>query len=840
MTTLSQDKKNLLNKLYNLKGEDNIIIKKISENIDSTMNLIKETTDQRIDNEAKKIDCEGKLSLFESQKDTFSSVFNGLDNDTFDALRGIGINIEIGTMLDTIEKKSPDYIKQLNDEIADYGNKIDFNNQKIEELSEKLDSLRSEKSHNEDSRDKLNSLLDQSLSPDEAERESLTKSYVKKILSLFEIFNTSEINSLTKLIIFPDDGLYEYIDILDGKEPVLEDEEETTEIEEVPEPQVTEEETTEKEIAEPEPVKEEVKPLEPITNLFEEISKEIAEQEDETDSESDNEDEAEGNNKKEISVEESYKEETEEENSKEEVEDIYIPIVEETTEDKTLDIYQDVADKEELDNSLNQFEDLDKTTLMSLNSSSEEKEELPEEETQEDEVSIPEEVEESEKDVEDPEIDMVESEKNTEESEIELDNEKFNNEELSNIETFIEEQGLSMDMFSDINNEPTSTILKSFAKSDLDTVKENYEILRSLNASEQAIYKFIDDYSYLTDDDFNKKITLLRIKNVSERKIKDLLEDYNEGLRVDIKTFENRIKALEDFNPITDENISGIADDVLKFKDNYNEFVKNGFELEEKEVRNYEKVILESTNIRENLAILKNYLISIIRKNGKYALSVFWKKPYELLTDIDDLIEADLEELIISHPEILAERNTEVLKRVKYCEDNVIPLLESNDETTFCDYICNYLKFAEKFEDVEMPSLIEHNETNNILKDQLNEDLVNILDKYYENTKVFDEIALDEQSKIKYDNLKDQILDKLNANSPSKYTYKLGNLYISKNKYERNLSVLINSLSNKTGNIDDKTIILIAALYNSRHSAKSINNLIGDVISGNIAEGGNE
>lgn len=815
MTTLSQDKKKLLNKLYNLKGEDNVIIKEISENIDVTINLIKETTDEKADNETKKIDTEGKLSLFESQKDTFSSAFNGLDNDTFDALRGIGINIEIGTMLDTIEKKSPDYIKQLNEEISDYANKIDSNNQKIEELSEKLNSLRSEKSHNEDSRDKLNSLLNQSLSPDEAERESLTTSYVKKVLSLFEIFNTSEISSLTKLIIFPDDGLYQYIDILDGKEPDIE--EENIEIEETPEVEETTEEETEL-------GNETTENSDPITDLFDEISKEINESDDENDSDTETEDGNEDTSDTNADLEEESKEDSED-NKEDKTDDLIIPVVEENTNDKTLDIYQDIADKEDLDSSQDLFEDLEKTKMMSLNSLSDETEENTKEETEE--VNEPEEVE--------------KSENNTKESkpEPEESNDDFNNEELSNIETFIEEQGLSVDLFSDINNEPTSTILKSFAKSNLETVKENYEILRSLNASEQVVYKFIDDYSYLTDSDFNKKVTLLRIKNISERKIKDLLEDNNEGLRIDITTFEDRIKALENFNPITDENISSIADDVLKFKENYNEFVKNGFELEEKEVRNYEKVILESTNIRENMLILKNYLISIIRKNGKYALSVFWKKPYELLTDIDDLIEADLEELITTHPEILAEKNTEVLKRVKYCEDNVIPLLESNDETSFCDYVYSYLKFAEKFED-ELPQLTEHSSTNDILRDQLNEDLVNILDKYYKNTIVFDEVSLDEQNKIKFDDLKNQIIDRLNANSPTKYTYKIGNLYISKNKYERNLSVLINSLSSVSSDIDDKTIILVAALYNSRHSAKSINNLIGDVISGNIGAGGNE
>ena len=63
--------------------------------------------------------------------------------------------------------------------------------------------------HNE-RRAQLVSLLEQSLSEEEIERESLTASFVKKVLVSFGVFTNDEISKLTKMIIFPEDGLYEY------------------------------------------------------------------------------------------------------------------------------------------------------------------------------------------------------------------------------------------------------------------------------------------------------------------------------------------------------------------------------------------------------------------------------------------------------------------------------------------------------------------------------------------------------------------------------------------------------------------------------------------------------
>jgi len=214
---LTQETIKLLDRLFNLKGESNIIINEISDAISDTKNKIEETSNEQKDNEVKKLNCEGRLSVFNNQKDAFESVFTGLDDSTFEALHEIGINLEIGTMLEVISQKAPEFCEELNAKIRDYQESIEENKNTKISLEEKLSNLESDRQQAEENREKLVSLLEQSLSSDEIERESLTANYVKKILALFGVFTQEEISTLTKLIIFPDEGLYEYNDSYDER-----------------------------------------------------------------------------------------------------------------------------------------------------------------------------------------------------------------------------------------------------------------------------------------------------------------------------------------------------------------------------------------------------------------------------------------------------------------------------------------------------------------------------------------------------------------------------------------------------------------------------------------------
>ena len=94
MSELTQTIEILLDRLYNLKGEDNVLLKEIVSKIEETQKRIEISESNRENSELNRINCEGTLELFLTQKKSFEEAFEGLDNDTFAALRDVNVNLE--------------------------------------------------------------------------------------------------------------------------------------------------------------------------------------------------------------------------------------------------------------------------------------------------------------------------------------------------------------------------------------------------------------------------------------------------------------------------------------------------------------------------------------------------------------------------------------------------------------------------------------------------------------------------------------------------------------------------------------------------------------------------
>lgn len=767
MANLTNKTIRLLDRLFNLQGEDNVILADINKRIEETNSSIEETSANQRDNEVKKLDCEGKLSVFKNQKEVFESAFEGLDDETFAALRDIDVNIEIGTMLTQIAEKSPAYIDSLNSQVESYQLEIERNIASKEELETILSELKSDKTKSEEDRDKLVSLLEQSLSTDDLERESLTTSYVKKILSLFGVFSDEEVKELAKLIIFPDEGLYEYresyeerlanglID-LEAEEPDFENNFETDGLEAEIIPQ--------EEVAASEAVKD--------TSVILESTRR---------------------------AEEMYQ----------------VPVI--PTE-----------------------EDLDKTTYFDLDRLNGVRGELaeiadivPEEVIPHDETDLG--VQELPNDEESFTSDEEKQQDLTSQATINKQSEE------ETIEEYLTSIGLNVELFKDLNDTPIETIIAELSSVSHKTIEDNYELLRSINVDTSVPYKYRKGHMYLTDLDLSKKVTLLRAKNISEAKIKELLEISGSGFRENLEVIERRVQAIENINgKLTDDNVGDIAIDMIRYEENYNVLQNNGFELEEKELRNFNAVLLKSPYITADMDILKNYLISIVRKNGKYALSVFWKRPSELVNGIDDLIEAGLEDVISTNPEVLGQNEDAIIRRVKFCESNNHSVYE---EGNICDYIVDFSKFAKTFgTEVELPVLQDRENANNNLGSIIgNGDyvdiLTNMLRSYYDKD-LLEEVDLTEEEKEQVEVLNQQAVTKLFANPAGKYTYKIGNVSISKNKFERHLSIILKALLNSGQSPEgvEREILLVSALYNVRQDEETLRKMVSECLGFNNGE----
>lgn len=764
MAQLSQNTIRLLDRLFNLKGEDNVIIKRIKDEISTTENEMTVTTQEKNNNEVQKNELQGKLTVFQNQSDSFKAVFEGIDDATFASLREIGIEFEISKMLSTIEEKAPDYIASLNDQINEYGKKIEDNEHKIEELTNNLENLHRNQATSEEDRLKLTSLLDQSLSSSEIEREVLTVNFVKKILSLFDLFDENEIKELTKIIMFPDDGLFEYAKNYDKRlangEISLDDQSSVTEENNI----------------------EEIKPIEDI----------------------------------------SPSEETEEENNESSTAEIYKEEI--TSSETTPDVEEpSVEDNQEEIINITNDDSTSEIDLSSLNNSSENEEpkEFEEETT-------------------------IDSEPTTIIPIIEPDPEPVE----ESIEEFLEKIGLSIQKFTDYNETPVSEIMAYLNQIDRTLIERNYEILRSLNVDEETIYKYFQNILYLADSDLNNKITILRAKGINDKIITQNLNELKSCFRLSYEEFQKRINAIETMDgSLTEENAYLLSYDVALYEENLSLLNDAGYDMSEEEKRNFCYVLSTSINTKEIIEILKNYLISITRKNGKYALGVLWQKPYNLLMGIDDLIEYNLENIIATNPEVLATNIDNIIKRVKYCEENGIPVSEEGATVSYFDYILNQERFTKKFGQVELPTLANRHEINQILaeiisakenREELHK-LSEILKDYYASTKMYSKIELNAEQEQELSSLLQKMTNNLKAELIGKNTYKLNNLYISKNKLERHLAIFL-SHKEELNNQDnyENEILLMAALYNMRQDEGNLQKFVTETLgfNRNDANGG--
>lgn len=767
MAKLTQETIKLLDRLFNLKGENNVIIEELAKKIADTENLISKEDQKQRENEIEKTNLSGSLQEFENQVETFKTAFTGLDDETFKALRAIGVNIQIGTMLETIAENEEKFCVDLEEKIKEKETAITENEETRASLTEMLEGYMDSKQQAEEDREKLISLLEQSLSTDDLERESLTTSYVKKILSLFDQFSKDEVNEITKLIIFPDEGLYEYAESYEdrlSKGLIKLDDEEENEL------GITEEVIEEKKDITTEEMAEEEKKL----------------------------------------VEESFAE-TEEIDKEDKKKDV-------KTVEPTQSIYEDVEPQE--------IVPIIQPDLSSMNATA------GEEQT---ELNISQEGE-----VKTSQIsDFSKEETNVKET---IEAPSMIEQKEDSIEDYLTSIGLDVKKFAINNKVSLDEILKTLQNSNHKIIEGNYEVLRSINAETIAPYTYRNQHMYLTDKELNKKVTLLRAKNISEHKIKNLFEMENSILRETFETLETKIASMENVGlKLSDENVDLLDKEWQNYENNRKELASFGIELEEQEIRNNASILFESPYVVKDLQVLKNYLMSIVRKNGKYALSIFWKKPQELITGIDDLIEANLENLIINYPEISGQKTDAVLKRVKYCEEKGQPIYSSEDKSSFYDYIIDSLSFYKEYGSVtDKIELISNKTVNDSLPSIIGnadyvEILVNSLNSYYqENSGI--EINLTQEAKENFKLLKGQLAEQFNMTATGKYTYKINDVCISKNKFERNLGIILNALSNSGQPIEgvEKEIVLTAALYNLRQEI----DILQKVVTSNMSKSG--
>ncbi len=206
MKVLSTEVKALLDKMYNLRGEDSIILSKMDEEKIAAIDTEKRTKEEKeklnsklevLNNEETKLADEGnKLSsiLASLKKEDFATVLTRLDID-FDPEK---ISDKLNAML-------PDTIKKLAEEKEKAVKDLENIENEMQTAITKLKELELRKEEALDNQAKLNEFFDLALKGN----INITRDAITSLLEKFN-FSEDEQREAAKILMFPEDALYEY------------------------------------------------------------------------------------------------------------------------------------------------------------------------------------------------------------------------------------------------------------------------------------------------------------------------------------------------------------------------------------------------------------------------------------------------------------------------------------------------------------------------------------------------------------------------------------------------------------------------------------------------------
>ena len=754
MIELTQERVELLSKLYNLRGDESVIINTIKEEINNLTTDKENTLLEINEQENIKADLENSLDKFIRETEVFTENFKSFNNDSFVMLKEIGIDIEIGTILDKINLSRPDYETKQRTLIEDTKTVIENKKNIAEDLQNRLNESNDNLKEAEDSQKALNDLLVNII--EQGNADSYNRAFIKSKLEKLNHFSEEEISSLELLILFPEKGLSEFDEKYKNGDMTFEFEEENKKIK-----------LDEKEL-------EELK-----TRLQEEVAKldELAS----------------------------------------------TPLFKNTYKVKEKDME---AIRTRLKEEIARLDELAATPVFQNVYNIEEPIFVPFEETPVSKEEVEEQIEPNDTVVEIEPI-VVDKVEEPVVPVIELNFNTPKNEKQKTEESYLTKLNLDVDKF----NEQTLEIINNASEG---IVISNAELLikeLEINSNENVLYKNINNYMYLTDEELKNKVNILRSKGINDKIIKE--EIISENFICTKDELSNRLSLLEKNGESVKDNIGLLKNKLELFYANVERLNQAGIPVDDKEKINY-RYILSNKEVDEDLEVLKNYLIMLRKTNGKLALNVFNKQSKELTMEIDDLLEADLEELINSNPEILSQNVYSVIKRVKYCSENNIDIKSNSD--TYMKYIYDAQVFGElvqnkevNLEEIKLPS---KEEVNSLILEQItNKELVEELNDCYSKEELSSKVLFDNaEIEAKYKNIYNsltEVLDGLNINRTER-VLEIDNVKVSINKFERNLYEIVKLLHEENKDIEEnkKEAILVAALYNLSAPKEKVEKII--------------
>ena len=206
MKTLSNEVKNLLDRLYNLRGEDSVILTKMNKEREEAIETQERTKNEKevLLQEIDRLSEDEKTLAEEGEK--LTSVLSSINRDDFaNVLERLKLDFEPAQLNEKVSSMLPNTISEIVSEKDAASKKLEEVETEMNNAITKVEELGIRKDEALSNQAKLNEYFDLALSGN----INITRDAITSLLDKFD-FSENDSREAAKLLMFPEDALYEY------------------------------------------------------------------------------------------------------------------------------------------------------------------------------------------------------------------------------------------------------------------------------------------------------------------------------------------------------------------------------------------------------------------------------------------------------------------------------------------------------------------------------------------------------------------------------------------------------------------------------------------------------
>lgn len=206
MKMLSTEVRTLLDKLYNLRGEDSVILTKMNKEREDAIETQERTKNEKevLIKEIENLTAEEKTLAEEGEK--LTSVLSSINKDDFaTVLDRLNIDFDPAVINEKVNRMLPETIAKVVAENKKASEKLESVESEMNNAITKVEELGIRKDEALSNQAKLNEYFDLAL----AGNINITRDEITSLLEKFD-FSENEQREAAKILMFPEDALYEY------------------------------------------------------------------------------------------------------------------------------------------------------------------------------------------------------------------------------------------------------------------------------------------------------------------------------------------------------------------------------------------------------------------------------------------------------------------------------------------------------------------------------------------------------------------------------------------------------------------------------------------------------